>query len=130
MTTTTQDQPAPMFNTVGTVTRSGPNIMIRFHGKPDRFYAPCEDMQHLASGGIMNDTIRLRRRDESQATLFGKSGDLPGGTAALSYSKKLIRLNIPGRDAMTLINVSRLVGVIRGDEQSCPVSVMVIPMEV
>lgn len=125
MTTTPMpmDHPAPTYEEVGYMDRLGDKLVIHFHGSPEKYYAQCEDMKALAAGGLMKDMIRLRRRDESQTVLFGERDDLPGGSAVLSYSKKSIRLNLPGDARMLMINTARVDNVINGRSPSCPVSV-------
>lgn len=124
------DKPAPSFDEVGHVETGGDRLVVRFDNSPDKFIMNREEVDHLIRGITMNEVIRIRRRDEGQSVLFGDVAELPGGTAALTFSKKSIRLNIPGDDRVLLIVISKLQKLLNREEPSCPIIQMRKPVAV
>lgn len=121
---------AATFDEVGLVELNGPTITIRLQGCPDKYHASREEIEWLIQGVNMDESVRLRRRDEGQSVLFGDVAELPGGTAALTFSKKSIRLNLPGDERMLLIVISKLQKLLNREEPSCPVIQMREPVAV
>ncbi len=115
------DGPAPAFDEVGHVEAGGDKLVIRFDTSPDKYILSREEVDYLIRGITMNETIRIRRRDEGQSVLFGDVAEIPGGTATLTFSKKSVRLNIPGDERMLLIVISKLQKLMNREEPSCPV---------
>ena len=109
------------FDEVGLVELNGPTITIRLQGCPDKYHASREEIEWLIQGVKMDESVRLRRRDEGQSVLFGDVSEMPGGTATLTYSKKSIRLALPDDPRMLLITISGLQKLLQRDEQVCPV---------
>jgi len=126
----TPDKPAPSFDEVGYVETGGDRLVVRLDNSPDKFSMNREEVDHLIRGITMNEVIRIRRRDEGQSVLFGDVAELPGGTATLTFSKKSIRLNIPGDERMLLIVISKLQKMMNREEPSCPVIQMRKPVAV
>ena len=116
-----QDGPAPSFDEVGYVEPGTDMLVIRLNNSPDKYLVNRDEMGYLMKGVTMNETIRIRRRDEGQSVLFGDVAELPGGTATLTFSKKSIRLNLPGDERMLLIVISKLQKMMNREEPSCPV---------
>jgi len=126
----TPDKPTPSFDEVGYVETGGDRLVVRLDNSPDKFSMNREEVDHLIRGITMNEVIRIRRRDEGQSVLFGDVAELPGGTATLTFSKKSIRLNLPGDDRMLLIVISKLQKLLNREEQSCPIIQMRKPVAV
>jgi len=125
-----QDGPAPSFDEVGYVEPGTDMLVIRLNNSPDKYLVNRDEMGYLMKGVTMNETIRIRRRDEGQSVLFGDVAELPGGTATLTFSKKSIRLNLPGDERMLLIVISKLQKMMNREEPSCPVIQMRKPVAV